>query len=215
MRRDRRIIAAAAASDRLLLRDRPKPKQKSPAGQPGDVAIVGSGSSEASTALVLLPHRSAGIGTADWPVSARALQAGEEQGEHQRPDVPTVGVGHEHPVVARVLAAGGRVVLFSSGWHLSPMAEGLPYSISKGAVHQMTRSSGAPRGRPRDHRAAINPGPSIPAGDPGALGGAALGVPARRSGRRPTSQAIVRWLVSAQSACMTGQPIDAEEAARH
>lgn len=34
----------------------------------------------------------------------------------------------------------GRVVLFTSGQHLGPMPDELPYAISKGAVHQMTRS---------------------------------------------------------------------------
>jgi 3-oxoacyl-[acyl-carrier protein] reductase len=34
---------------------------------------------------------------------------------------------------------GGRIVLFTSGQHLSPMADELAYPISKGAVHQMTK----------------------------------------------------------------------------
>ena len=34
----------------------------------------------------------------------------------------------------------GRVLLFTSGQHLGPMAHELPYAISKGAVHQMTAS---------------------------------------------------------------------------
>ncbi len=33
---------------------------------------------------------------------------------------------------------GGRVVLFTSGQHLAPMAQEVPYAISKGAIHQMT-----------------------------------------------------------------------------
>ena len=34
--------------------------------------------------------------------------------------------------------SGGRVVLFTSGQHLAPMAQEVPYAISKGAIHQMT-----------------------------------------------------------------------------
>jgi NAD(P)-dependent dehydrogenase (short-subunit alcohol dehydrogenase family) len=36
--------------------------------------------------------------------------------------------------------AHGRVLLFTSGQHLRPKPDELPYAISKGAVHQMTRS---------------------------------------------------------------------------
>ena len=36
--------------------------------------------------------------------------------------------------------AGGRVVLFTSGQHLEPMARELPYAASKGALHALTRA---------------------------------------------------------------------------
>lgn len=36
--------------------------------------------------------------------------------------------------------SGGRVLLFTSGQHLAPMSQELPYAISKGAIHQMTLS---------------------------------------------------------------------------
>jgi 3-oxoacyl-[acyl-carrier protein] reductase len=36
--------------------------------------------------------------------------------------------------------ANGRIVLFTSGQHLGPMPDELPYVISKGAVHQVTRT---------------------------------------------------------------------------
>lgn len=36
--------------------------------------------------------------------------------------------------------ADRRVLLFTSGQHRGPMADELPYAISKGAVHQMTAS---------------------------------------------------------------------------
>lgn len=51
--------------------------------------------------------------------------------------------------------ADGRIVLFTSGQHLGPMSDELPYVISKGAVHQATRTL-ADRGVTVN---AINPGP--------------------------------------------------------
>ena len=34
----------------------------------------------------------------------------------------------------------GRIILFTSGQHLAPMTDALPYAVSKGAIHQMTLS---------------------------------------------------------------------------
>lgn len=34
--------------------------------------------------------------------------------------------------------AGGRIILFTSGQHLAPMSQEVPYAVSKGAIHQMT-----------------------------------------------------------------------------
>jgi 3-oxoacyl-[acyl-carrier protein] reductase len=58
----------------------------------------------------------------------------------------------------------GRIVLFTSGQHLAAMPDELPYAVSKGAVHQMTRSLAdavADRGT-RSTRSI--PGRSTPAG---------------------------------------------------
>lgn len=53
----------------------------------------------------------------------------------------------------------GRVVLFTSGQHLGPMADELPYAISKGAVHQMTQSLADALADRAITVNAINPGP--------------------------------------------------------
>ena len=55
---------------------------------------------------------------------------------------------------------GGRVILFTSGQHLAPMSQEIPYAISKGAIQQMTLSLSdalVDRGITVN---AINPGPT-------------------------------------------------------
>jgi 3-oxoacyl-[acyl-carrier protein] reductase len=107
--------------------------------------------------------------------------------------------------------ASGRVVLFTSGQHLGPMAGELPYVISKGAIHQVTRTLAdelADRGITVN---AINPGP-VDTGWPSDELRERLrpAFPAGRWGRPEDIAAIVGWVLSAQSAWMTGQVIDAE-----
>jgi 3-oxoacyl-[acyl-carrier protein] reductase len=107
--------------------------------------------------------------------------------------------------------ADGRIVAFTSGQHLSPMPAELPYVISKGAVHQMTRTLAdelADRGITVN---AINPGP-VDTGWPSAELRERLrpAFPAGRWGRPEDIAAIVAWIVSPESAWMTGQVIDAE-----
>jgi 3-oxoacyl-[acyl-carrier protein] reductase len=107
--------------------------------------------------------------------------------------------------------ADGRVVLFTAGQHLGPMADELPYAISKGAVHQMTRSLAdalADRGITVN---TINPGP-VETGWPSDELRESLraAFPAGRWGQPHDIASIVRLLVSRDSAWMSGQIIDAE-----
>lgn len=105
----------------------------------------------------------------------------------------------------------GSVVLFTSGQHLGPMPEELPYAISKGAVHQMTNTLAdalAPRAISLN---AINPGPVD-------TGWASADLHSTVSQRFPTGRwstpadtaAVVRWLVDQDASRITGQVIDAE-----
>jgi len=130
-----------------------------------------------------------------WAVNARAsvllVKAFAERHDDRRP--------------------GGRVVLFTSGQHLAPMASELPYAISKGAIHQMTASLA-------DHLAgrgitvnAVNPGPV----DTGYLTGedharVARMFPAGRWGQPDDVARVVAWLVSDEAGWINGQVIDSE-----
>jgi 3-oxoacyl-[acyl-carrier protein] reductase len=107
--------------------------------------------------------------------------------------------------------AHGRIVLFTSGQHLGPMPGELPYVISKGAVHQVTRTLAdelADRGITVN---AINPGP-VDTGWPSAELRERLlpAFPAGRWGDPDDIATIISWIISPGSAWMTGQVIDAE-----
>lgn len=130
-----------------------------------------------------------------WAVNARAAillaQAFAESHEASRPD--------------------GRIVLFTSGQHLGPMPGELPYVVSKGAVHQVTRTLAdelADRGITVN---AINPGPVDTGWASDELReGLRPAFPAGRWGRPEDIAPIVAWMLSSDSAWMTGQVIDAE-----
>jgi hypothetical protein len=107
--------------------------------------------------------------------------------------------------------AHGRVVLFTSGQHLVPMPEELPCGISKGAVHQITRSL-ADRGITVN---AINPGP-VDTGWPSEQLRERLreGFPAGRWGRPEDIAAIVLLLISPAGILFVLQGADLQQAFR-
>lgn len=105
----------------------------------------------------------------------------------------------------------GRVVLFTSGQHLAPMAGELAYAVTKGAVHQMTRSLSDALADDGITVNAINPGPVDTGWPSDKLRDELRGrFPAGRWGRPDDIAAVVAWLASPESAWVTGQVIDAE-----
>jgi 3-oxoacyl-[acyl-carrier protein] reductase len=130
-----------------------------------------------------------------WAVNARAsvllTQAFAAQHDDRRP--------------------GGRVILFTSGQHLAPMSDELPYAISKGAIHQMTLSLAdalADRGITVN---SVNPGP-VDTGwaGPDLVQQVGRALPAGRWGRPEDAARLVRWLASDDAAWITGQVINSE-----
>ncbi len=107
--------------------------------------------------------------------------------------------------------SSGRMIWFTSGQHLAPMDGEIAYAVSKGALHQMTRSLAHALGEAGIVANCINPGPvdtgwaDEPRHD---------AVAARFPDKRWTSPAeiaeLVRFLVSADGAVLRGQVIDAE-----
>lgn len=107
--------------------------------------------------------------------------------------------------------AGGRMLWFTSGQHIAPMGGEIAYAVTKGALHQMTRSIAdalIDRGIVAN---CINPGPV----DTGWATGATLDAVARMfpSGGWTTPAEIadvVGLLVRDEAARIQGQVIDAE-----
>lgn len=108
-------------------------------------------------------------------------------------------------------AARGRVVLFTSGQHLGPMAGELPYAISKGAIHQMTRSLADHLASRRITVNTMNPGPTDTGwASPERFDEVRASLPFGRWGAPEDAARLVAWLVSDEAAWITGQVIDSE-----
>jgi 3-oxoacyl-[acyl-carrier protein] reductase len=105
----------------------------------------------------------------------------------------------------------GRMIWFTSGQHLAPMDDEIAYAVTKGALHQMTRSIDHALSRSRIVANCINPGPV----DTGwAEGDVHRSVEARfpdgRWGTPDDVAGLVAFLVGDEGARIRGQVIDAE-----
>jgi NAD(P)-dependent dehydrogenase (short-subunit alcohol dehydrogenase family) len=105
--------------------------------------------------------------------------------------------------------AGGRVILMTSGQHLAPMSRELAYAVSKGALHQATKTLAdelIDRGITVN---TVNPGPTdtgwdIADRDPRPA------MPLGRWGLPDDAARLIAWLCSDQASWITGQVIDSE-----
>lgn len=104
---------------------------------------------------------------------------------------------------------GGRVVLMTSGQHLGPMTGEVAYAVSKGALHQATRTLSdalIDRGITVN---TVNPGPTdtgweIAGRDPRPA------MPLGRWGEPADAARLIGWLCTDDAAWITGQVIDSE-----
>ncbi|MDP9334405.1 MAG: SDR family oxidoreductase [Actinomycetota bacterium] len=106
---------------------------------------------------------------------------------------------------------GGRMLWFTSGQHIEPMADELPYAVTKGALHQMTASVSDALIDKGIVANCINPGPV----DTGYASGAAHADVARRFPGRswgtPGHVAdLIEFLVSDEGEWIQGQVINSE-----
>lgn len=106
---------------------------------------------------------------------------------------------------------GGRVVLFTSGQHVAPMAQEVPYAISKGAIHQMTLTLADALADRRITVNCVNPGPTDTGwADPELFDQVRSALPAGRWGSPEDVSVLVSWLASDESTWITGQVINSE-----
>jgi 3-oxoacyl-[acyl-carrier protein] reductase len=130
-----------------------------------------------------------------WVVNARAsvllTQAFARHHDDRRPD--------------------GRVVLFTSGQHIAPMPDEIPYALSKGAIQQIVASLADGLADRRITVNAVNPGPT----DTGYASvdtrrQVASMFPGGRWGQPADVANLVAWLVAHDAAWMTGQVFNSE-----
>ena len=107
--------------------------------------------------------------------------------------------------------AGGRIVLFTSGQHLGPMPDELPYAVTKGALQAITASLAdavADRGITVN---AVNPGPVDTGWATGDVHDAVRRrFPAGRWGTADDVANLVAFLVGDEGGWITGQVLNSE-----
>jgi 3-oxoacyl-[acyl-carrier protein] reductase len=104
---------------------------------------------------------------------------------------------------------GGRVIMMTSGQHISPMAREVAYAVSKGALHQATKTLAEALIDRRITVNTVNPGPT----DTG-WGLADIdpkpAMPLGRWGEPDDAARLIAWLCTDDAQWVTGQVIDSE-----
>jgi 3-oxoacyl-[acyl-carrier protein] reductase len=102
---------------------------------------------------------------------------------------------------------GGRVVLMTSGQHIGPMTSEIAYAVSKGALHQATKTLSEAlidRGITVN---TVNPGPT----ETGWIGDVEpTSMPLGRWGEPDDAARLIAWLCTDDARWITGQVIDSE-----
>jgi 3-oxoacyl-[acyl-carrier protein] reductase len=105
--------------------------------------------------------------------------------------------------------AGGRVILMTSGQHLAPMTGEIAYAVSKGALHQSTKTLAEGLIDRRITVNTVNPGPT----DTGwglADWNPDPKMPLGRWGEPDDAARLIAWLCTDDARWITGQVIDSE-----
>jgi len=104
---------------------------------------------------------------------------------------------------------GGRVILMTSGQHISPMAREVAYAVTKGALHQATKTLAEALIDRRITVNTVNPGPT----DTG-WGLAEIdptpAMPLGRWGEPDDAARLIAWLCTDDAQWITGQVFDSE-----
>jgi 3-oxoacyl-[acyl-carrier protein] reductase len=104
---------------------------------------------------------------------------------------------------------GGRVILLTSGQHLSPMPGELAYVASKGALHQLTLSLSAHLAAREMTVDTINPGATDTGyASPDLYEEVVQLEPQRRWGQPDDAARLIAWLATDDAAWITGQIIN-------
>jgi len=103
---------------------------------------------------------------------------------------------------------GGRVVLMTSGQHIGPMSREIGYAVSKGALHQATRTLADALIDTGITVNTVNPGPT----ETGWIGDMSPtpAMPLGRWGEPDDAARLIAWLCTDDACWITGQVIDSE-----
>jgi len=107
--------------------------------------------------------------------------------------------------------SGGRIIMMTSGQHLSPMSQQLPYVASKGALHQLTESLSDAVVEKGITLNTINPGPTDTGWPTDQQRQEGLkNFPQGRWGKPEDVAKLILWLISNEGGWVTGQVINSE-----